>query len=213
MPKLPARWLRALVIAGPLLGLALAAANCSSSGGSGAACCPIDPTPSCCMRYGGHAGCGTTCDGMPIANDPGWHMENDDLGCPAWINRSTTAKLCGAPSVDADAADTGEVASDASGDVVTDETSGCTLSGATCSTGCFAVDAQRVDTTRGCVGAYEVIACVGAVDGHTGYACVVDAAGTAWRVAPSMTPTGPGWSACSAAAQAIAMNDPTPSCP
>ncbi len=59
------------------------------------ACCPIDPRPGCCMRFGGHGSCGASCDGMPLPDDPGWKIEQDELGCDVWVNHSTKPKLCG----------------------------------------------------------------------------------------------------------------------
>lgn len=58
-------------------------------------CCPIDPAPNCCMRYGGHGSCGYLCDGMPLPSDPGWKIEQDDLGCDVWVNENAPKDYCG----------------------------------------------------------------------------------------------------------------------
>lgn len=56
----------------------------------GGACCTPDPTPGCCMHYGGWADqsweCAAVCDGMPQPNDPGWVLTKDAHGCSVWTN-------------------------------------------------------------------------------------------------------------------------------
>jgi hypothetical protein len=55
----------------------------------GGGCCPIDPTPGCCMNYGGarHSGiCATVCDGMAWPNDPRWEKRTDENGCAYWVD-------------------------------------------------------------------------------------------------------------------------------
>jgi hypothetical protein len=52
-------------------------------------CCPIDPTPGCCMNYGGTRlswGCGVVCDGMAWPNDPRWEKRTDENGCDYWVD-------------------------------------------------------------------------------------------------------------------------------
>jgi hypothetical protein len=71
-------------------------------------CCPIDPQPDCCMRYGGSpfdGFCGTTCDGMPYPNDPRWKIGSDAQGCPMWIEPEVIgSECCGCPDIpDSDA--------------------------------------------------------------------------------------------------------------
>lgn len=66
------------------------AATDAAADADGGACCPADPTPGCCMSYGGWkaagASCGKRCDGMPVSTDPGWKLENDSHGCPRWTH-------------------------------------------------------------------------------------------------------------------------------
>lgn len=72
----------------------LSDASASSDGDAdGGWCCPPDPKPGCCMKYGGHssrvsraAQCGAVCYGMPWPWDPGWKLENDAHGCPTWVH-------------------------------------------------------------------------------------------------------------------------------
>lgn len=67
-------------------------------------CCPPDPKPSCCMKYGGWVntgGCVATCDGMPQPNDPSWSLTTDSHGCSTWTNPKPNGGpgTCGAPTV------------------------------------------------------------------------------------------------------------------
>ena len=60
-----------------------------SSPEGGAACCPVDSSPDCCMNFGGWSqdgSCGRTCDGMPLPNDPGWKLDKDSHGCRVWTH-------------------------------------------------------------------------------------------------------------------------------
>jgi hypothetical protein len=60
-------------------------------------CCPIDPHPGCCMKYGGvrtGASCGMACDGMPLPGDPRWKVGQDDHGCPIWIEPEVIGNEC-----------------------------------------------------------------------------------------------------------------------
>ena len=73
----------------------------TTSGGDGGApmiCCPADPTPSCCMHYGGWVSlggaCGEECDGMPVPSDPSWRLIDND-GCPTWTSNTGGTDLCG----------------------------------------------------------------------------------------------------------------------
>lgn len=68
-----------------------AAADPVNTSLTSSACCPADPEPGCCMRYGGWSehGCAddyAICDGMPVPNDPGWKLEKDTHGCDTWTN-------------------------------------------------------------------------------------------------------------------------------
>lgn len=73
-------------------------------------CCKPDPSPGCCMNYGGaglEGQCsGRSCDGMPVPSDPGWHLATDAQGCRRWTNPndrynggeySASTQYCGAP--------------------------------------------------------------------------------------------------------------------
>ena len=67
-------------------------------------CCPISPTPACCMQYGGtreRFGCGTTCDGMPWPSYPGWERRIDANGCPYWWTPPDAPRGCGVGFPDA----------------------------------------------------------------------------------------------------------------
>jgi len=70
---------------------------------SGVTCCPPDPSPGCCMKYGGAADssgeCAAVCDGMPQPSDPGWKLDTDSYGCPIWTNPTPdfSAGTCGNP--------------------------------------------------------------------------------------------------------------------
>lgn len=62
-------------------------------------CCPPDPSPNCCMHFGGFSESGTcaeACDGMPVPSAPGWHQVTDSHGCSTWI-APTSGPICGAP--------------------------------------------------------------------------------------------------------------------
>ncbi len=85
---------------------------------AGGHCCPPDPAPGCCMKYGGWSStpddlaCGRVCDGMPGPGDPAWHLVKDEHGCDVWSSAGSTGPKCGAPfdagadtSSDADARD------------------------------------------------------------------------------------------------------------
>jgi len=61
------------------------------------------------MHYGGTAFadgvCGMTCDGMPVASDPGWRLEKDANGCMQWTNPRPFGRgsgFCGAPVLEPD---------------------------------------------------------------------------------------------------------------
>ncbi len=63
---------------------------------AGSQCCPISPQPGCCMDYGGtrgRAGCGTVCDGMPWPS-PAWRIEQDEFGCPRWVEPPRIPNNC-----------------------------------------------------------------------------------------------------------------------
>jgi hypothetical protein len=75
-------------------------------------CCEPSPEPDCCMNYGGpgtvaNNACGTTCDGMPTPNEPGWNIVINDSGCVSWEEpRAGSTKDCcgcGPPAEDAGA--------------------------------------------------------------------------------------------------------------
>ncbi|GAC1526207.1 MAG: hypothetical protein NVS3B10_24710 [Polyangiales bacterium] len=71
----------------------------TEAGGDGAdagSCCPPDPHPGCCMRYGGW-NCAVVCDGIPIPSDPAWRLVKDEHGCDTWSSAGSTGPLCGAP--------------------------------------------------------------------------------------------------------------------
>ena len=65
----------------------------------GGYCCPPDPTPGCCMHYGGYSNgsfnCSSICDGMPEPGDPAWHLTKDSHGCAIWSSTGSTGPLCG----------------------------------------------------------------------------------------------------------------------
>ncbi len=77
--------------------------SAEASGDGGGVCCPADPGPGCCMKYGGWSGDGNCfgqiCDGMPVPSDPGWKLVKDDHGCSMWSNASPNwgSNACGAP--------------------------------------------------------------------------------------------------------------------
>lgn len=84
----------------------------ADAGGGG--CCPIDPQPGCCMRYGGWSSegadsglCGLVCDGMPVPSDPSWKKVIDSHGCEVWTS-ALGGTLCGSPLMDASGDVTGE---------------------------------------------------------------------------------------------------------
>ena len=81
----------------------------------GGFCCPPDPGPGCCMKYGGFSETGSCfaaiCDGMPVPSTPGWALVDDEHGCKVWSQPSGGAKCCQAIIPDA-----GNDASDASTD-------------------------------------------------------------------------------------------------
>jgi hypothetical protein len=67
-------------------------------------CCPPDPMPGCCMRYGGvktDRNCESVCDGMPWPYDPAWRIVLDSAGCPRWSSQGAGDRCCGDPSTDA----------------------------------------------------------------------------------------------------------------
>jgi hypothetical protein len=77
-------------------------------------CCPVDPSPSCCMDYGGWdegRSCPSLCEGMPLPSDRGWALRTDEHGCEYWSNPNdryrggkynAATQYCGAaPAVDA----------------------------------------------------------------------------------------------------------------
>lgn len=70
----------------------------------GGVCCPPDPAPGCCMKYGGWAEdanrCFSQCDGMPAPFVPGWKLVDDEHGCKVWSEPSGGTK-CGGPYPDA----------------------------------------------------------------------------------------------------------------
>ncbi|MEO7112973.1 MAG: hypothetical protein ABI183_21220 [Polyangiaceae bacterium] len=80
---------------------------------SGVTCCPPDPTPGCCMHYGGAPDdgnvCPDVCDGMPQPNDPGWTLTKDVAGCPVWSNPKPTGGpgTCGVAPFDDGGSDSG----------------------------------------------------------------------------------------------------------
>lgn len=62
-------------------------------------CCPPEPTPRCCMSYGGaqvDGKCSMQCDGMPPPSAP-WHRELDEYGCAQWVEPEPNGKCCGCP--------------------------------------------------------------------------------------------------------------------
>lgn len=77
----------------------------ATTGDGGGQCCPPDPSPGCCMAYGGWSSSGQCfgkeCDGMPQPNDPGWKLVKDDHGCSTWFNPAPMwgANACGAPTM------------------------------------------------------------------------------------------------------------------
>jgi hypothetical protein len=67
-------------------------------------CCPLSSVPGCCMEYGGPVpNCGTTCDGMPNASEPGWHIAISREGCAEWVEppEGSYTACCGCATVDA----------------------------------------------------------------------------------------------------------------
>jgi hypothetical protein len=73
----------------------------ADEGGTTAAglCCPIDPAPACCMKYGGWSGdpmqCATACDGMPWPSYAGWEKRIDSHGCEYWYTPPDAPAGCG----------------------------------------------------------------------------------------------------------------------
>jgi len=103
---------------------AVDASSFEASSSDDAECCPPDPQPGCCMRYGGPkrgAVCGESCDGMPIPSDPGWTLT--DAACPMWTNpndhwhggtRNPATSYCGeVGGDDPDASDRSDASHDA----------------------------------------------------------------------------------------------------
>jgi hypothetical protein len=73
-------------------------------------CCPISPAPACCMEYGGsrsRSSCGMVCDGMPWPS-PAWRIEQDESGCPHWIEPEPSSECCGCVPPDARPPDAGD---------------------------------------------------------------------------------------------------------
>jgi hypothetical protein len=79
-------------------------ATASGDGRDEGQCCKPDPSPGCCMNYGGWtdgeaSGCAlkTACDGMPVPSDPAWKLVKDDHGCMVWSSEGATGPRCGMP--------------------------------------------------------------------------------------------------------------------
>jgi hypothetical protein len=78
----------------------------ASTNADGGVCCPPDPSPGCCMRYGGWSEngnqCFQVCDGMPQPNDPQWTLTTDSHGCSVWMNPKpvNSPGTCGTATID-----------------------------------------------------------------------------------------------------------------
>jgi hypothetical protein len=85
----------------------------ATTGDGGVKCCPPDPTPGCCMKYGGaedsNGQCEDVCDGMPNPSDPGWKLTTDSAGCSRWTNSKPDfgPGTCGYPSDSGSETDSG----------------------------------------------------------------------------------------------------------
>ena len=89
-------------------GGSLANPDAGADAGDGGLCCPPDPSPGCCMRYGGWSDtgqCFQVCDGMPQPGDPEWTLATDAHGCSVWTNPKPNggAGTCGAATPPPDA--------------------------------------------------------------------------------------------------------------